>query len=368
MRSETPNRQSGFSLIELLVAMLITLIVSGAIYGLLAQGQNAFRREPALADRQQQIRVAMDMIQKDVATAGMLVPPFMQVFTRNLNGFGASAPYTSANSPFTGVKTDALEIYGNSGVCPSLTICPGTFQGAQTKTMEDYTKELPCFQLPALVIYSNNAGQSDIEWGCPPGGAQVGGCNNGGHIAMPPGKDPRFNDPPGKPGGFSWTSDPTDAAIIQVVRYEIQVGADGVPNLMRSPTGGVNPGDGCGGKAGGGGGTSAWWLVARGIEDMQVEYSAGDGLGWQPQPPEVCKDLGGATCDTKGATPYASLVRQVRVTLSARVFDEANLGIETQPGAAATRGVRGSLASVTSPRMALFTLSQAPNLDPQQWQ
>ena len=52
-----PTRdQAGFSLIELMVAMVVTLIVTGAIYGLLAGGQSAFRREPQLADRQQNTR------------------------------------------------------------------------------------------------------------------------------------------------------------------------------------------------------------------------------------------------------------------------------------------------------------------------
>ena len=38
--SSNPN-ESGFSLVELLVAMLVTLIISGAVYGLLASGQSS---------------------------------------------------------------------------------------------------------------------------------------------------------------------------------------------------------------------------------------------------------------------------------------------------------------------------------------
>src|SRR5207245_4605165 len=58
--------ERGFSLLELLVAMVVTLIVTGAIYGLLASGQTAFRREPLLTERQQNIRAAMEMMQADV--------------------------------------------------------------------------------------------------------------------------------------------------------------------------------------------------------------------------------------------------------------------------------------------------------------
>ena len=75
------ERESGFSLAELLIAITITLTISGAIYGLLAQGQNAFRREPEISDRQQQIRIAMDLVQRDIVTAGMSMPDFVQAFT-----------------------------------------------------------------------------------------------------------------------------------------------------------------------------------------------------------------------------------------------------------------------------------------------
>jgi prepilin-type N-terminal cleavage/methylation domain-containing protein len=75
------RRQDGFSLVELMIALTVTLIVSGAIYGLLTSGSAAFRREPELADRQQNIRVAMDVIARDVFNAGAALPTFSQVFT-----------------------------------------------------------------------------------------------------------------------------------------------------------------------------------------------------------------------------------------------------------------------------------------------
>jgi len=73
--------ESGFTLIELLVAMTVTVIITGAMYGLLAGGQNAFRREPELTDRQQSIRMAMDRVQRDVLIAGQKMGTFAQAFT-----------------------------------------------------------------------------------------------------------------------------------------------------------------------------------------------------------------------------------------------------------------------------------------------
>src|SRR5215475_5283161 len=85
------HRESGFSLIELLVAMVVTLVVSGAIYGLLSSGQSAFRREPELSDRQQNIRVAMAMIERDVTRAGEGLHAFTQAFARGGDS-GGPAP------------------------------------------------------------------------------------------------------------------------------------------------------------------------------------------------------------------------------------------------------------------------------------
>ena len=58
--------------------------------------------------------------------------------------------------------------------------------------------------------------------------------------------------------------------------------------------------------------------MARGIEDLQIEYRDGNGA-WQNQPPVSLAD------------DWTTLVRQVRITLSARASG-ANLGGETHRG------------------------------------
>lgn len=120
--------QRGFSLVELLVAMVITLIVSGAIYGLLSSGQSAFRREPALVDRQQNIRIGMDLIARDVQNAGAGMTagtpaslPQTQVFSNGLNN--PAAPGSVISEILPGERADYLEIMVNDGQCPSLAIC-----------------------------------------------------------------------------------------------------------------------------------------------------------------------------------------------------------------------------------------------------
>jgi hypothetical protein len=182
-------------------------------------------------------------------------------------------------------------------------------------------------------------------WAEKPGPGTTSSCSgpgSNGHAVFPHGRAPRFNGPGG--AGFDIES----LGVVQVVRYEVCVDAQGVPNLYRSPTGGVTDG-----SADVPATTStcllnpdAYQLVARGIEDMQVQYLNGGGV-WADNPgPIVDSD-------------YNTLVRQVRVTLTARNTGARNL--QGSSGATATtRFVRGQLTTTTSPRADLYNLSQAP--------
>jgi type II secretory pathway pseudopilin PulG len=60
----------GFSLVELVVALAICLVVSGAMLALLAGNQSALRLEPEAADTQQRLRVAAETLQRDLSRAG----------------------------------------------------------------------------------------------------------------------------------------------------------------------------------------------------------------------------------------------------------------------------------------------------------
>jgi prepilin-type N-terminal cleavage/methylation domain-containing protein len=353
--------QAGFSMIELTIAMLVTLIVSGAIYAMVGVGGNAFRREPALTDRQQNIRIAMDLVSRDVQNAGASTPmPWIQLFTQGLDGAGPAAP--------AGGDTDFLELIGNDGSCPDLAVC--SLQGVSMNTKVT----LPgCYSLPGIVLVFGDT-QSRLMYGCPPGNAQNnssscgstgnsgggssgggssggGNSNPNGHIVFPPGQGPDDMNPPGGNIGFV----PTGISPVTQVRYEIRLDSEGVPNLWRSPFGGRDV-DGNGGNQGGSCADSTgdlgdgWEMVARGIEDLQVRYmSQGDFAAdtWTDEPPAMV------------ANNYNTIVRQVEITLRARTVGQANLtGQTTQGGITA---VRGALQTRIAPRAALQMLGLAEN-------
>jgi prepilin-type N-terminal cleavage/methylation domain-containing protein len=60
----------GFSLIELLVAMAITLVVTAATLALVGPAHDAFQVQPETADLQQRSRVGIDALQRDLLMAG----------------------------------------------------------------------------------------------------------------------------------------------------------------------------------------------------------------------------------------------------------------------------------------------------------
>jgi prepilin-type N-terminal cleavage/methylation domain-containing protein len=330
--------QAGFSLAELLVAMVITMIVSGAIYGLMASGQDSFRREPELTDRQQNIRIAMDLLSRDVTTAGMGVPTFgtdvlganggpFEIFTiddggGNFNGRGPNPAALPSAS-------DYLELTGSDGTCAAQLVCavalptvtvagpapPACFTSSPLVALKGVNDGFVAWLDPTSAAASN----------CPVGGgpAQIQGAPATTYTLLAGG---RFALPAAAPNGYNlnttWTITP-----VQVVRYEVRMNpgpnntpgdADDVGDLWRSPTGGTD-------RAG----ASNMQLVARGLEDLQVRYR--DGNGWADNArASVFNDL-------------TTIVREVRVTLQARTLGPRDPR-------------RGQLTTVVSPRAALYAL------------
>lgn len=378
------KHESGFSLIELMIAMVVTLIVSGAIITLMTSGGNTFKVEPERTDRQQNIRVAMSLIQRDIANAGMLLHPFQQALSVTdgngvlMNGHGPAGtgliPQADGSLPNAAgvcppgkvpgdpVCSDWLEIFGNDGLCPELNACRGD-TGASVSTAETLP---PCYTWPSLVYvtgYDKCSTNPDcsvfqdpskvcvnendptkakftVMWGEKPGPGANNSCTGtssspNGHMVFPPGAAPRFN-PPGGPAFCI-----KKLSQIQVVTYQIRV-TNGVPNLWRSPTGQATCTSET--KCSSGSIDDPGQLVATGVEDMQVQYL--DGSGTWSDSPKVLDVV---------VKNYADIVRQVRVTLSARALGGSRLqGVSTTP--TGSTALRGQLTSVTSPRAALIAL------------
>jgi prepilin-type N-terminal cleavage/methylation domain-containing protein len=82
--------QFGFTLIELMVALGIFLLVTGAAFGLLKSSQQRYQTESQVLTSFQEARLALDQIVRDVNDSGFPPPTY----------FVSGAPEKSASSPF----------------------------------------------------------------------------------------------------------------------------------------------------------------------------------------------------------------------------------------------------------------------------
>lgn len=108
--------ERGFTLIEVLISIVITMIVMASVFALLAQGQRAFEREPEIADLQQSARTVLDMVSRDILQAGSGLPPEFPAFSR-FNGAGDAAP------------TDVIEMIGTFQLAGELYLDPEDVTG-----------------------------------------------------------------------------------------------------------------------------------------------------------------------------------------------------------------------------------------------
>jgi type II secretory pathway pseudopilin PulG len=383
--------EQGFSLIELMAAMVLTVVVSGAIFGLLTAGGSAFRREPEVADRQQNIRIAMDTIARDIDNAGAGLPLVSQVFTHTDDptggpaATGAGTPYLNGAGPQgvmgaagearrgaaptgTGVDTsdnsDILEMLMADSACPVFRLCvppsgPPTLDGtALTVHTREKTPANTCLVPPGspgatgLVLLTDNRLFTIQPATLLAPDATCLGAN--GVLTLADAL-PEWLPAGGAPLVASPTGIPALAYSARVVRYVIAPGLDPLdpsPGLWRSETGRYDT-SGAPAPVPVVGATN-WQLVARGIEDLQVEYLNGGGL-WSNNPGVIPPAAGGnctlAECNT--------VVRRVRVTLSARALAPLLAGETVPAGGPAPNAVRGQLMSVLTPRAAVLGLQAA---------
>ena len=69
------NRSNGFSFIEMLTSIAILSLVMGAAIGALVQAQNATTAVALMANAQENLRVGMNFMTRDLTQAGEGMPP-----------------------------------------------------------------------------------------------------------------------------------------------------------------------------------------------------------------------------------------------------------------------------------------------------
>jgi prepilin-type N-terminal cleavage/methylation domain-containing protein len=352
------SSQQGFSLIELMIAMGVTLIITGSMYGLIASSQGAFNREPSLSDRQQQIRIAMTRIQDDVLKAGIGLGNTFQSFGQLKNGFGPLGVRVVGDPDLGGGNSDYLEIRMKTDDCPSVRVDPSNPRnGANYNSIDGWPA---CYPEPGWVLAFFPDGNAKWGWGHNQHG------NNNSKFNFPPGQQPPESQMEGVnnlscgldltvTGGVCPAANQGEAVyFMQMDRifYQIAYDTDGTPGLFRSQNGGYDvttevytapP-------------SASWQLIGRGIEDMQIRYRIQS--GWVNDAPTIVPT---------DASPFDNVVREVEITLWARTVGQIDpttgLAKAAPPAAGqttaagnGTTAVRGSLTTSVAPRSAQLAL------------
>jgi prepilin-type N-terminal cleavage/methylation domain-containing protein len=74
MTFKTAEDKTGFTLVEILIVLAILGIIMGAVYSIYLTHQKSAYTQEEVVEVQQNLRIAMDAITRDVRMAGMLVP------------------------------------------------------------------------------------------------------------------------------------------------------------------------------------------------------------------------------------------------------------------------------------------------------
>lgn len=74
--SRRAGGSAGFSLVEMMVAMTVTLIIMAGVFALMIQNQGIYEAETQSADMQQSLRVSLDLIVRELRQAGRDVTTF----------------------------------------------------------------------------------------------------------------------------------------------------------------------------------------------------------------------------------------------------------------------------------------------------
>jgi prepilin-type N-terminal cleavage/methylation domain-containing protein len=83
MQMRTPKNENGFSLIELVVAMTVTLVIMGAASTLLAHAFNFRSREDRKSDAVADVQRAMNIMSREISNSGLKLPAGLPSISAN---------------------------------------------------------------------------------------------------------------------------------------------------------------------------------------------------------------------------------------------------------------------------------------------
>jgi prepilin-type N-terminal cleavage/methylation domain-containing protein len=116
MRSSILKGEKGFTLVEILIVMAILGLVMGAIYSVYLTNMKSAYTQEEVVEVQQNLRIAMDSITRDIRMAGMLVPSTTPPIS-SANATGISLNTASARNIYARINAAPTIVAGNTVTC-----------------------------------------------------------------------------------------------------------------------------------------------------------------------------------------------------------------------------------------------------------
>jgi hypothetical protein len=129
--------EAGFSMVEMLVATLIMMVVTGAMFSVMNPSQGIYQMQPEVSDMQQRLRVGVDSLSRDLVMAG--AGTYLGQSAGALTNFFAPVmPYRSGEAysdPKNGIyfRKDAISV---------LYVPPSPAQTGVVKTLGNNSSEI----------------------------------------------------------------------------------------------------------------------------------------------------------------------------------------------------------------------------------
>jgi type II secretory pathway pseudopilin PulG len=120
----------GFSVVEILIALAISMLVMASVFLLLQQGQESFRREPEVAETNANTRFALDRVTEDLMVAGFQTPANAAVLWSDGGGDvpdGLTVIYSDPDVPVARPRACKGPCGTTIGSSSTLALDPGSF-------------------------------------------------------------------------------------------------------------------------------------------------------------------------------------------------------------------------------------------------
>jgi prepilin-type N-terminal cleavage/methylation domain-containing protein len=121
-RTHGPRARAGFSLLELMVALTVGGIAITSIYAVGSASTRVFYQQQQVANAQTSLRMAMDQLKRDIARAGYLSTPRIDLAAQACGPIDATL-HTAVTNPLSGISrfnNDLVPVAGtNDNIIPT---------------------------------------------------------------------------------------------------------------------------------------------------------------------------------------------------------------------------------------------------------